>query len=99
MISLIEELFKKNKERIDNNKTSIDRLRESGEVSSFTYSFVQSTLTEANAFTPVDLQVRFITNARKSGEGVGAGTGLPAFWDYQAVTPQWVDFMGNPIQV
>lgn len=98
-MNLIEELFKKNKNYISQVDARLSKVSEDKEVSSFTYSFVKSTLAEANGFEPVDLQIRFITDARKSGEGAGNGTGLPAFWDYQSVTPEWVDFMGNPIQV
>lgn len=32
----------------------------------------------------------FITNGRKAGEGAGAGTGIPAY--YNAATDQWFSF-------
>jgi len=54
-------------------------------------------LAEALQFDTVNTEYRHITNARKSGEGVGVGTGLPAFYDISSGV--WCDFMGNPIQV
>lgn len=35
----------------------------------------------------------FASNARKTGEGVGAGTGLPVYWN--PATSQWFTFSGN----
>lgn len=41
--------------------------------------------------------VAFATNGRKSGEGVGAGTGVPCYWN--TVTSQWLRFEDNAVVV
>ncbi len=97
MSSILELAFAKNQERIDKINEDIKEQDSSYFVSQTTYSFVACTLAEALQFGDVPRQLRFITNARKSGEGVGAGTGLPAF--YNDATNTWVDFMGNAITV
>lgn len=39
--------------------------------------------------------VAFATNGRKSGEGVGAGTGVPVYWN--SATNQWLLFEDNSV--
>lgn len=39
--------------------------------------------------------VAFATNGRKSGEGVGAGTGVPIYWNSE--TNQWLLFEDNSV--
>ena len=96
MSTIIEELFNRNKKRIEENAYEIGKIK-NNPVSSFTYSFAKSTLAEAQQFTLTDVQFRFITNARKSGEGAGLGTGLPAFYDPSS--GNWKDFTGTDIIV
>lgn len=96
-MSLIEELFKINKKSIKDLNTGIQDIKSTKQVSSFTNSFVSSTLAEAQAFSPVTTEYKHITNARKSGETAGNGTGLPAFYDISSGV--WCDFTGSPIQV
>jgi hypothetical protein len=38
-------------------------------------------------------RVAFVTNGRKSGEGAGAGTGVPAYYD--AAAAAWLNFFDN----
>lgn len=99
MSSLLEKLFERNQELINKNTESISKVSEKSNVSGFTYSFIQSTYAEAVASNPSNYTIRFITNARKSGETAGNGTGLPAYYDPNILTPNWVDFSGNTIQV
>lgn len=40
-------------------------------------------------------QLFWVTNGRKSGEGVGAGTGVPAYWN--SATSQWLRFEDNAV--
>lgn len=93
----IDELFKQNKRNIESFNNQFSDINSSKQVSSFTYCFVSCTLAEALQFDTVTTEYRHITDARKSGEGAGLGTGLPAFYDVD--TSVWCDFMGNPIQV
>ncbi len=95
-MSLVEKLYNKNKKQIDEVNNKVNRLKDS-KTSGFTYGFVSSTLSEAQATTTTIFTLRFITDARKSGEGVGNGTGLPAFYDPDSST--WVDFSGVAITV
>jgi hypothetical protein len=41
--------------------------------------------------------IAYVSNGRKSGEGPGAGTGVPAFWD--TVTSQWLCFYDNSVVI
>lgn len=40
-------------------------------------------------------QVAFASNGRKGGEGAGAGTGVPVFWN--SLTSQWLCFHDNSV--
>ena len=42
---------------------------------------------------PANGAVAFCTNGRKGGEGAGAGTGVPAYFD--AVSATWLNFFDN----
>lgn len=59
------------------------------------FAFPTSTL--ANAPLAADgmatFAVRYISDGRKSGEGAGAGTGLPAWYD--ASSDSWLTFYDN----
>lgn len=92
-MSLIEELYKKQKREIEEVKSDVTKLSKSSEVSSFAYGFVSSTLAEAIASNPSTFQVRFITNGRKSGETAGNGTGVPAYYDSNSSS--WLNFYDN----
>lgn len=96
-MNLLEKLFDDNKKQISKVNEEVDIIRKQNTVSGISYGFVECTLSEAQAFTTLNFEVRFITNARKSGEGVGLGTGLPAFYD--ASSSSWLDFTGSVIQV
>ena len=41
------------------------------------------------------LTIAFCSNGRKSGEGVGAGTGVPVYWN--APTSQWLKFNDDTV--
>jgi hypothetical protein len=96
-MSVIEELFEINKREIQQNRDDIKVIQQDKPVSGFTYGFIESTLAEALAFPTTTWEVRIITNARKSGEGAGVGTGLPAFYDPSSAA--WLDFSGSAIIV
>ena len=92
----LTELFLRNKKSIDDLQTQM-RDNRGKQAQSFTYSFVQSTLAEANASGVSEFSVRYITDAIRGATGAASGTGLPAFYDSN--TSQWVDFTGVPITI
>lgn len=47
--------------------------------------------------TAADGQMAFASNARKPGEGVGAGTGMPVFWN--SPTSTWFTTLGVVVTV
>lgn len=96
-MSLIEELFLINKKEIQEVKEEFGGRIKTKNVSGITYSFVSCTLSQAQSFSASNGELRFITDARKSGETAGNGTGLPAFYDEGSLS--WVDFLGTAITV
>jgi len=96
-MSMLERLFERNEEKIKEVSTRISVVEGQSAISGMTYSFVVCTLAEAQAFGATSTEYRHISNARKSGEGVGVGTGLPAFYDVSSGV--WVDMSGSPITV
>jgi hypothetical protein len=52
-----------------------------------TYTFVNLPATAGTG------AVAWCSNGRKGGEGVGAGTGVPVYWN--TATTQWFTFSGN----
>lgn len=95
--TVLEELFDMQDAKIEALKTNLNERTNDNFASSFAYSFVDMTLAEATTFGTVPRRMYFITNARKSGETAGNGTGLPAFYDEDSAS--WVDFAGNAITV
>ena len=94
-MSFLEEMFKENEKRIKKVTEKVSGFENGIAISGLTYGFVECTLSEAQAFSTTTLEYRHISDARKSGEGVGLGTGLPAFYDVSSAS--WVDLMGNVI--
>lgn len=90
-------IFKENQAQIDSINEEVKSIKDSIVVSDFTYGFVKVTYAEAVALGVTKTQYYHITDARKSGEGAGNGTGLPAFYDESSSS--WVDMLGNPITV
>lgn len=96
-MSMLEILFEKNDSKIEELSTRVSIVEGQSAVSGLTYSFVVCTLSEAQAFGATSTEYRHISDARKSGEGVGVGTGLPAFYDVSSGV--WVDMLGSPITI
>lgn len=92
---MLDRLFKMQQTQIDGIQRDIDNTRSDSNTVGLAYSFIKSTLAEANATVITDFECRIITNARKSGEGAGLGTGLPAFFDPNSSS--WLDFSGAAI--
>lgn len=65
------------------------------EIAGTAFSFPVSTLAEAPlaAQGMVSYACRFISNGRKGGEGGGAGTGVPCY--YNPATDTWLTFHDN----
>ena len=96
-MSMLEILFEKNGSKIKELSTKVSTIEGQSSVSGLTYSFVVCTLSEAQAFGTTSTEYRHISDARKSSEGVGFGTGLPAFYDVSSGV--WVDMSGSPITI
>ncbi len=70
----------------------VDKTEKRSGIANTTFAFESSTLVNA----PLAAQgmttsaVRWITDGRKGGEGVGVGTGIPAY--YNPATDEWLRF-------
>lgn len=91
---MIEQIYNDLQNGLASLRRDMREISQNSDVVGAAYGFPVSTL--ANAPLAADGQityaVRFISDARKSGEGVGLGTGLPAFYD--PASDSWLDFTG-----
>lgn len=79
--------------QIDSLRSDMNALLARSERAETAGGMATSTLAAAPLFATGgvgDGDFLFISNGRKSGEGVGAGTGIPAY--YNAATDSWLRF-------
>lgn len=61
--------------------------------SEVTGGFIRRTVSELNALTAYNGMVAYATDGRKVGEGGGAGTGVPVYYD--EATASWLVYSGD----
>lgn len=85
--SLAQMIYRQLTERLARLEDETDRVLPLVERAETSGGFPQSTLALAPTVSVRGGDCLFITDGRKSGEGVGAGTGVPAYWN--SATTQW----------
>lgn len=87
----LELMWRELSRQLQRNETSLDNT--AGEtISGVAYQFPLSTLAAAPLAADglVTYACRFISDGRKTGEGAGLGTGVPAYYD--PTTDSWRNF-------
>lgn len=88
------DIFRTFQTRLDNMQATLNRAEKQPR-SEYTGGFQRRTVAELSSIVGMAGQCYFATNGRKGGEGVGAGTGLPVYWN--PATSQWYNFYNNTV--
>lgn len=95
-MSVLEYVYNTLKADLDSQNQAIRKAARTSERSETAGGMASSTLADAPLAVDGGMSngdMLFITNGRKSGEGAGAGTGVPCY--YNAATDSWFTFSSD----